>query len=56
MARDDRLLARRASGLRREGYREQALAMREQTASIPTLELQRLQWLDPWLKQQRSAE
>lgn len=53
MARNYRLLARRASGMRREGYLEQALAMRELAAGVSTRDQQRLEWLDTWLAQLR---
>jgi hypothetical protein len=49
MARDYALLARAASGLDRERYKAQALAMRQKAERVPAADGQRLAWLDSWL-------
>ena len=50
MARNYALLARATSGLNRELYREQALAMRRKAERVPAADGQRLAWLDSWLR------
>jgi tetratricopeptide (TPR) repeat protein len=50
MARDYALLARKANALTRDRYRERALEMRRQAASVPAPDRQRLAWLDGWLQ------
>ena len=49
MARDYAMLAREASGRKRR-YTEKALAMQQKARNVQAPDLQRLAWLDQWLK------
>jgi len=51
LARDYALLARKASGPRRQHYRDSALAMQEKATRVPVPDRQRLAWLEQWMKQ-----
>ncbi|MGD2055571.1 MAG: TPM domain-containing protein [Gammaproteobacteria bacterium] len=50
MARDYALLARKATGLSKQHYRDKALAMQERARLVPLPNLQRQAWLESWLK------
>jgi hypothetical protein len=49
MARDYALLARRASGLQRQHYRDKALAMQKSAGRVTVPDVRRLAWLGQWL-------